>query len=204
MVSMPPVNTGGQDHFLQFRIRLGAHEPLIVQDKCGHRSDCHLTRSIPVVVNGLPIGSLVKHPFCRIRIKPHGFAYIEQNGWVGNVLAAVEIRQKGGMVEGVAHLFTLIFGPFTQFLGQPAIVGFGALTKRQTQFMGDLAQVGQQGRDVHRLPGKQIFEALSRFRCLRMQGIGDPFDSDIKARFELFNTPGTEVAPRSDVVGEDC
>jgi hypothetical protein len=161
-----------------------------------------LTRSIPVVVNGLPIGSLVKHPFCRIRFKPHRFANIEQDGWVGDILAAVEIRQKDGMMECVAHLFTLIFGPFTQFLGQPAIVGLGALTKRQAQFLGDLAQAGQHGRDVHRLPGKQIFEALSGIRCLRMQRIGDPFDSDIKGCFQLFNTTRTEVAPGSDVVAE--
>jgi hypothetical protein len=36
-----------------------------------------------------------------------------------------------------------------------------------------------------------------------MQGKRRPGDGDIKVRFELFNTPGTEVAPRSDVVGED-
>ncbi|WP_319526630.1 hypothetical protein [uncultured Desulfosarcina sp.] len=36
-----------------------------------------------------------------------------------------------------------------------------------------------------------------------MQGKRRPGDSDVKVRFELFNTPGTEVAPGSDVVGED-
>jgi hypothetical protein len=36
-----------------------------------------------------------------------------------------------------------------------------------------------------------------------MQGKRPPGDGDVKIDFELFNTPGTEVAPRSDVVGED-
>ena len=36
-----------------------------------------------------------------------------------------------------------------------------------------------------------------------MQGKGDPLDPDTVFSFELFNTPGTEVAPGSDVVGED-
>jgi integrase len=33
-----------------------------------------------------------------------------------------------------------------------------------------------------------------------MQGKGDPPDVDVECRLELFNTPGTEVAPRSDVI----
>jgi hypothetical protein len=32
-----------------------------------------------------------------------------------------------------------------------------------------------------------------------MQGKASPLDVDVKFRLEPFNTPGTEVAPRSDV-----
>ena len=36
-----------------------------------------------------------------------------------------------------------------------------------------------------------------------MQGKVHPADGDVECLFQSFNTPGTEVAPGSDVVAED-
>jgi hypothetical protein len=36
-----------------------------------------------------------------------------------------------------------------------------------------------------------------------VQGKGLPLNFDLKILFQFFNTPGTEIAPGSDVVGEN-
>jgi len=66
-----------------------------------------------------------------------------------------------------------------------------------------LLQSGHHGRDVDRLPAEKLFERLSFRRRFRVEGKGDPLDLDPVFLFELFNTPGTEVAPGSDVIGEN-
>jgi len=50
---------------------------------------------------------------------------------------------------------------------------------------------------------EEFFQAPAFFRGFGMQGKRDPLDLDIVRLFEFFNTPGNEVAPRSDIVGEN-
>jgi hypothetical protein len=53
------------------------------------------------------------------------------------------------------------------------------------------------------LPPKELLQGLSFLGGLRVQGKGDPLDLDSVFLRQLFSTPGTEVTPGSDVVGED-
>jgi hypothetical protein len=57
--------------------------------------------------------------------------------------------------------------------------------------------------DIHGLAAKELLKRLAFLRGLRVQGKGDPLDPDSVFLFQSFNTPGTEVAPGSDVVGKD-
>jgi hypothetical protein len=53
------------------------------------------------------------------------------------------------------------------------------------------------------VPAKQVCQCASFERGFRMQGEVRPGDVDIISLPKFLNTPGTEVAPGSDVVGKD-
>ena len=50
---------------------------------------------------------------------------------------------------------------------------------------------------------KQLFEALPLLRGFGMQGEMHPLHLHIEIPFQFFNTPGTEVTPRSNVVAKN-
>ena len=50
---------------------------------------------------------------------------------------------------------------------------------------------------------EEFFQGPAFFWGFRMQGKGDPLHLDIVRLLEFFNTPGNEIAPGSDIVGED-
>ena len=56
---------------------------------------------------------------------------------------------------------------------------------------------------IHRSAGKQVLERQSFRRCVRMQWKVDPLHINIEILLQLFNTPGTEITPGSDKIGED-
>ena len=49
---------------------------------------------------------------------------------------------------------------------------------------------------------KEIFQQQTLCRGIRMQREISPLNTDFEIPFELFNTPGTEIAPRSNEVGK--
>jgi hypothetical protein len=49
---------------------------------------------------------------------------------------------------------------------------------------------------------KELFKRKPFLRRVRMKGKGPPPNRDGIFIFELFDTPGNEVAPRSDVIGK--
>jgi hypothetical protein len=180
---------------------LCAYQPLAVEDKGGHSSYPHLPGPLPIPVHSFTTGSLVHYDLCHCGVQADSRAYLQQNRQSGDVFTTLKIGQENCLVEGVAT--ALIFGPLAQFLGQAAVVSHFSIPERQVQFYGHLAQAGQHPGNVHRLPGEQCFQGLPGLRRFRMKGKCSPFDVDMKCRFESFNTPGTEVAPRSDIVGKD-
>ena len=50
--------------------------------------------------------------------------------------------------------------------------------------------------------GKEIFKGKAFGRRVRVQWEINPLHVDIEVLLQLFNTPGTEIAPRSNEVGE--
>ncbi len=93
-------------------------------------------------------------------------------------------------------------GPFAQFLRPAAVEGHPAVAERQSQAVCGPAQMGQHGRHVDGPPGKQLFEGPALFRGFGMEGKSRPAHADLEFLLQLFNTPGNEIAPGSDIVGE--
>jgi len=58
----------------------------------------------------------------------------------------------------------------------------------------------QDCRDVNVLSGKKLFKGLALFRRLGMKRKGDPLNPNPMFFLESVNTPGTEVAPGSDII----
>jgi hypothetical protein len=156
---------------------------------------------VPILIHGLPKGAFFQNHPGRCRIEAHRPTDLQQNRSAGDIFPVLEIGEEHGVVKGIAA--ALILGPFSQFLSQAAVEGHRTLAEGQLQFIGHLPQAGHHRRDIHRPAGEQRFERLPGRRRFRMQGKGRPLDVERKCRFDPFNTPGTEVAPGSDVVGED-
>jgi len=58
------------------------------------------------------------------------------------------------------------------------------------------------GADIDAASGEQVLQRASFRRRFRMQREMHEVDVDFVGACEFFNTPGTEITPRSDVVGE--
>jgi hypothetical protein len=94
------------------------------------------------------------------------------------------------------------FSPLSQLLSQPAIICSGAHSEGQAAVGCHPFQMVQHGWNSDIPPCKEFFQGQALFRRLWMQGKRDPLHLDIIRLFESFNTPGNEVAPGSDIVGE--
>jgi len=60
----------------------------------------------------------------------------------------------------------------------------------------------QHGRHIYRAAGKKFFEQQAFFGRFRVKGKGRPADLDPELSFEPFYTPGTEIAPGSNIITE--
>jgi hypothetical protein len=119
----------------------------------------------------------------------------------GDVDSVHKIGAENGMVEFLPP--ALFLRPLSQFLRQPAVVGFLAVAQGQTRFFRRLPQTGFYLVDAHRSPGKKLFQSQTFFRRFRMKGKRPPLDCDLKILSQFFNTPGNEVAPGSDIIGKN-
>ena len=101
--------------------------------------------------------------------------------------------------------FTLssAFRPEAKFLCEPAIAGHCPLAKGETTFFGSSFQLADHLPDSFRTDVKEIFEKLSLLRGFRVKWKGSPVNRYVIFFLQLFNTPGNEVAPGSDIVGEN-
>jgi len=123
-----------------------------------------------------------------------------QDFWSADVGAVHKIGAKDRAVEFIS--FTFGFRPLAEFLGEPAVVGVLALPQRQPQFGGDLLQTGGRLCVIDLVAGIDPFQGDALGRDFRMERKGLPIDVDMKISLQLFNTPGNEVAPGSDIVGK--
>jgi len=58
------------------------------------------------------------------------------------------------------------------------------------------------GLKVEASPGKQILQLAADRWCVGVQREVNPLNVDIEIPLQLFNTPGTEIAPGSNEVGK--
>ena len=92
--------------------------------------------------------------------------------------------------------------PLGQFLRQTTVKRFFPLTKRQAFGQTDLSQLILLLRDVNTPAGEKIFQQKAFFRGFRMKGKRRPANFDLKFFLQSFYTPGTEIAPGSNIIGK--
>ena len=133
-----------------------------------------------------------------------------QSDFTGNVgedlrIAEVSPLDKVRSIQRAMDRFTtwLAVRPLRQFLSQSAVV------RMRSPFVGQPFGIHQafhacvHNVQVETAPCKQILQNKSFLRRVRMQWEINPLHIDFKIPFQLFNTPGTEIAPRSDKICKD-
>jgi hypothetical protein len=64
-------------------------------------------------------------------------------------------------------------------------------------------QTRLRGPQIDTATSEQLLERLAFRGCVGMQRETHPPDPDVEISLQLFNTPGTEIAPGSDKIGKD-
>ena len=93
--------------------------------------------------------------------------------------------------------------PLRQFLSQSAVVRVRAPFVRQPFGIHQAFHARVHSIKVETAPCEQILQEKSFLRRVRMQWEINPLHIDFKISFQLFNTPGTEIAPGSDKICKD-
>ena len=96
----------------------------------------------------------------------------------------------------------LRFRPFRNFLRQSAAIGVRARPIRQPFGVHQCLKAPMRGLQIDIAAAEQFLERHTHCGCVGMQWEVHPVDMDIEVPFQLFNTPGTEIAPRSNVIAE--
>ena len=94
--------------------------------------------------------------------------------------------------------------PLAEFLGQSAVLRVRTLAVREPFCIHQPFHADVHGLYVHGPAREQRFQRTPLRGRVRMQWEVHPLHVDLEVLLQLFNTPGTEVAPRSDVIGEYC
>ena len=94
------------------------------------------------------------------------------------------------------------FRPFRNFLSQPAVIRVRARPIRQPFGLHQCLQARLRGLHIDIAPAEQFFERHTLGGRVGMQWEVHPVDMDIEIPLQLFNTPGTEIAPWSNVIAE--
>ena len=182
-------------------IRLGSDKSPVSHDERRDAGDAQFSRPLPIGIDRFLKLSLRKHLF-RLRSR--------QSKPLGNRNQIVNFREvhtvgEVGVEQCIVDLLTigLSLGPLGQFLCQPAVVGHRSLAVWQTFLGHQLRHPCLGSRNVDVAAGEQFFQRKPRFGCLGMQRKRSVDDVDVERRLQFFHTPGAEITPRSDVVGEN-
>src|SRR5208337_3545385 len=119
----------------------------------------------------------------------------------GDVPSISEVCLKYSHVKLIP--FSQCLSPFPEFLRPAAIVGSRAHTPGKSQLGSDFLQTPHGRREIYAPSLEKLLEAHALFRCFRMKGECNPPDPYLVLFLKPFNTPGDEVAPGSDVIGEN-
>jgi hypothetical protein len=93
--------------------------------------------------------------------------------------------------------------PLRQFLSQSAVVRMRASFVGQPFGIHQAFHARVHNIKVETAPCEQILQKKPFLRRVRMQWEINPLHIDFKISFQLFNTPGTEIAPWSDKICKD-
>jgi hypothetical protein len=94
------------------------------------------------------------------------------------------------------------FRPFRNFLSQSAVIRVRARPIRQPFGLHQCLQARLRGLHIDIAAAEQFFERHTLGGRVGMQWEVHPVNMDIEIPLQLFNTPGTEIAPWSNVIAE--
>ena len=127
--------------------------------------------------------------------------HVEDDVVIAEVLGVDEIGLVQRIMDGFAA--RLCIGPLTEFLCPPAVIGIGALTIGQPLAIHQPLHALIHSLGIHAPLGIHFSHRPSLHRGFGMQRKMNQLHIDVVGLFELFNTHGTEITPRSNVVRED-
>ena len=125
---------------------------------------------------------------------------IDEDVGVADVTPLNEISPEDRRMKPVLHPLRL--GPLAEFLGPSTVKRLFTFTPRQPLLGGNLLQPGQHAGNVLPPSGKKLRQGQTFLGCFRVQGKRPPADLYFEFPFQPVNTPGTEIAPGSNIIGK--
>ena len=185
----------------QYLIRLSAYDFGTACHEGGNSGDAVPAGLLPVGIDSILESALVQHGSRLLDRKPDRLCDIKENFSLAEVAAVDEIS----LIERVVNVFesALRVRPFREFLGKPAVVSMRAAIIRKAFGIHQSLHARVHGFEVQPASGEQILKGKTFCRCVGMQREIYPLEINVVVPLQPFNTPGTEVAPGSNEVGED-
>ncbi len=94
------------------------------------------------------------------------------------------------------------FRPFRKFLSEAAVIGVRAWPIGQPFGVHQRLHARVRGLQIDIAAAEQFLERPPLFGSVGMQWEVHPVNLDVEISLQLFNTPGTEIAPGSNVIAE--
>lgn len=180
---------------------MGADDGPVIEDKGRDGGYSQTFGKLPIGIDRFPEGPCLQD-FPGLRAgKPHRCSQTDQFIGLGDINPIDIVSPEDGGVKFIP--LTLALRPFAQFRGQPAVVCFRSLPERQSQFFGRPFLAGNYLPGIEVQAGVEIIQVQPFFRGVGMEGERPPDDLNLEVPAQFFNTPGTEVAPGSDIIGKD-
>src|SRR5262249_24690387 len=156
---------------------------------------------LPVRIHSIFVTPRYEYLACFRDGRAHGFGYLDQRVDGPNVFALHKIGLKQRLVD--AGAVGLCAGPGAEFLSQTAVVRVRALAVWQPLLGHKPTHARLHSGTVYVAAGEQRFQRDALLRRVRMQGEMRPDELQIIGGPKSLNTPRTEVAPGSNVIGEN-
>ena len=136
-----------------------------------------------------------------IRGQPGRLSNINQHARISDVPKVHEVGAVKCTMNTLAGLRRI--RPLRKFLSQPAVIRVRPAAVGQALGFHQSFHPIVHCIEIHTAAGKEFFERTALGRSFRMKWKINPLNLYIEVLSQLFNTPGTEIAPRSNEVGED-
>src|SRR3989304_1241022 len=170
-------------------------------DEGRHAGDAVAARFFPVRVHLRAMAAGFDDLLRFVAGKADAFGDFDQRRGIAEVAAVHEIGAKERVMDSLAARHWV--RPAPELLREAPVVGHGAVAVRKALGVHALSHRRLHGLDVVAAPGEQVREAAPFGRRLRVQREMHPLHAHAVLLPEPLNTHGTEIAPGSDVVGED-